>query len=79
MNNLVKIHNDRDAETSIETEEAEYLVKKDGQTGDWLLSSPEDDGIQSFWFSDRDSAVQFALRHVGVIETAQFSWAPDRT
>lgn len=61
--------------------EGEYSVYDavlDDKTGDWLVSSDDDDQIQGEWMASQDDAIRFLMQHTGVVEDAEYERARER-
>lgn len=57
----------------------EYQLFHDTSTGDWVVTSTTDGGIMEDYFLDKQSAINFVLQRLEVIEDADYNRAPDRT
>lgn len=54
------------------------IVHDDRGTGDWLVTSTDDNRIMSDWFLTQDGATQYLLQELSVIKDADYTFAPDR-
>lgn len=64
-------------EHTIEVDGFEYTMTKDPHTGDWAITS-EDDEIPTY-VTAKDGAIGYIMEHSGVKEYGGYRIAPDRT
>jgi hypothetical protein len=60
-------------------DECHYDAYFDKATGDWQVTSDDDELVQGEWMMTRDDAMKYILEQAGVIVDANHERAPDRT
>lgn len=63
----------------VASDDGDYECHHDPHTGDWQVTSTDDQQVQGTWMLTKDDAIQYVLEQAGVIEDANYQRAPDRT
>jgi hypothetical protein len=67
-----------DTYVNIIVDDAVYDILYDEYTGDWQVTSKDDEQVQGDWMKTEDDAIKFVLSLVGVINNVDYRRAPDR-